>query len=201
MFVENKEFEAFATEFKNSFEELVDNLNKLWKEYDFNNGVGDPYADSKYSKEEIEKMNNELEKNINKLVVRLANDFKLSKYKVFIESLLSYLSKQYKEMRWFYNQLNYNADGRILDSIDMYSIVGDPHQGKLNFVIGSTDLVEKDDIRNEILEKYKDKLDEQAKVIIDDYKDELEVLWDQIIFIDLKKLQYIDFGNIIKREF
>ena len=40
--------------------ELISKLSEIWNEYDFEMGVGDPYAFPNYTKEEIEKKNNEL---------------------------------------------------------------------------------------------------------------------------------------------
>ena len=62
------------------------------------------------------------------------------------------------------------------------------HQGKMNFIIGSLDLIEddstKDKVKEYVLSKYKDILDKQAEPIIDKFKNDLEVFWDQIIFIN-----------------
>ena len=60
MFVENKEYEPFALEFKRCYKELITKLSEIWNEYDFEMSVGDSYAFPNYTKEEIEKKNNEL---------------------------------------------------------------------------------------------------------------------------------------------
>ena len=60
MFIENKEYEPFALEFKRCYKELITKLSEIWNEYDFEMSVGDPYAFPNYTKEEIEKKNNEL---------------------------------------------------------------------------------------------------------------------------------------------
>ena len=53
MFIENKEYEPFALEFKRCYKELISKLSEIWNEYDFEMGVGDPYAFPNYTKEEI----------------------------------------------------------------------------------------------------------------------------------------------------
>ena len=55
MFIENKEYEPFALEFKRCYKELITKLSEIWNEYDFEMSVGDPYAFPNYTKEEIEK--------------------------------------------------------------------------------------------------------------------------------------------------
>ena len=44
MFIENKEYEPFALEFKRCYKELINKLSDIWNEYDFEMSVGDPYA-------------------------------------------------------------------------------------------------------------------------------------------------------------
>ena len=53
MFVENKEYEPFALEFKRCYKELITKLSEIWNEYDFEMSVGDSYAFPNYTKEEI----------------------------------------------------------------------------------------------------------------------------------------------------
>ena len=69
MFIENKEYEPFALEFKRCYKELISKLSEIWNEYDFEMGVGDPYAFPNYTKEEIEKKNNELNNKINRVEI------------------------------------------------------------------------------------------------------------------------------------
>ena len=68
MFIENKEYEPFALEFKRCYKELISKLSEIWNEYDFEMGVGDPYAFPNYTKEEIEKKNNELNNKIKRRI-------------------------------------------------------------------------------------------------------------------------------------
>ena len=64
MFIENKEYEPLALEVKRCYKELITKLSEIWNEYDFEMSVGDPYAFPNYTKEEIEKKNNELNNKI-----------------------------------------------------------------------------------------------------------------------------------------
>ena len=82
MFIENKEYEPFALEFKRCYKELISKLSEIWNEYDFEMGVGDPYAFPNYTKEEIEKKNNELNNKIKNSLVHV-RDEKVSLYRHF----------------------------------------------------------------------------------------------------------------------
>lgn len=211
MFIENKELEPFALEFKRCYKELISKLSEIWNEYDFEMGVGDPYAFANYTKEEIEKKNNELNNKIKKAVDQIANSFSIKENIDFIKYLLGYLTAEYKEIRWLCNQLDYDAGGKIKNPIDLYSTPSVVHQIKLNFIIGSPKIIEGVDARNYltkyVLMNYKEKLDEQAKIIEElgtDGEDKLEVLSDHVIFIwfnEYKEPRLVELGTVINRKY
>ena len=89
MFVENKKFEPFASEFQKCFKELTNSLSKIWKEYDFKMGAGDAYAWPDYSKEEMKKMNQNLDSNIKKVILEISNKFNLKEYRDYVRNFLS----------------------------------------------------------------------------------------------------------------
>lgn len=211
MFIENKEYEPFALEFKRCYKELISKLSEIWNEYDFEMGVGDPYAFPNCTKEEIEKKNNELNNKIKKAVDQIVNSFSIKENKDFIKYSLSYLTAEYKEIRWLCNQLDYDAGGKIKNPIDLYSTPSVVHQIKLNFIIGSPKIIEGVDTRDYltkyVLMNYKEKLDEQAKIIEElgtDGEDKLEVLSDHVIFIwfnEYKEPRLVELGTVINRKY
>ena len=211
MFIENKEYEPFALEFKRCYKELISKLSEIWNEYDFEMGVGDPYAFLNYTKEEIEKKNNELNNKIKKAVDQIVNSFSIKENIDFIKYLFDYLTAEYKEIRWLCNQLDYDAGGKIKNPIDLYSTPSVVHQIKLNFIIGSPKIIEGVDTRNYltkyVLMNYKEKLDEQAKIIEEfgtDGEDKLEVLSDHVIFIwfnEYKEPRLVELGTVINRKY
>ena len=81
----------------------------------------------------------------------------------------------------------------------------------MNFIVGSPSIKEGGELHETLLEyvlyKYREKLDEQAKVIEQIEKDgdeELEVLADEVIFILLKDkggLQFVELGTVINRKY
>ena len=211
MFIENKEYEPFALEFTRCYKELISKLSEIWNEYDFEMGVGDPYAFSNYTKEEIEKKNNELNNKIKKAVDQIVNSFSIKENIDFIKYLFDYLTAEYKEIRWLCNQLDYDAGGKIKNPIDLYSTPSVAHQIKLNFIIGSPKIIEGVDTRDYltkyVLMNYKEKLDEQAKIIEElgiDGEDKLEVLSDHVIFIwfnEYKEPRLVELGTVINRKY
>ena len=211
MFIENKEYEPFALEFKRCYKELISKVSEIWNEYDFEMGVGDPYAFPNYTKEEIEKKNNELNNKIKKAVDQIVNSFSIKENIDFIKYLFDYLTAEYKEIRWLCNQLDYDAGGKIKNPIDLYSTPSVAHQIKLNFIIGSPKIIEGDDTRDYltkyVLMNYKEKLDEQAKIIEElgtDGEDKLEVLSDHVIFIwfnEYKEPRLVELGTVINRKY
>ena len=174
-------------------------------------GVGDPYAFPNYTKEEIEKKNNELNNKIKKAVDQIVNSFSIKENIDFIKYSLGYLTAEYKEIRWLCNQLDYDAGGKIKNPIDLYSTPSVVHQIKLNFIIGSPKIIEGVDTRNYltkyVLMNYKEKLDEQAKIIEElgtDGEDKLEVLSDHVIFIwfnEYKEPRLVELGTVINRKY
>ena len=61
-----------------------------------------------------------------------------------------------------------------------------------------------DKVKEYVLSKYKDILDKQAEPIIDKFKNDLEVFWDQIIFINCKDCEntfFYDLGDIVIRSY
>ena len=211
MFIENKEYEPFALEFKRCYKELISKLSEIWNEYDFEMGVGDPYAFLNYTKEEIEKKNNELNNKIKKAVDEIVNSFSIKENIDFIKYLFDYLTAEYKEIRWLCNQLDYDAGGKIKNPIDLYSTPSVVHQIKLNFIIGSPKIIEGADTRDYltkyVLMNYKEKLDEQAKIIEEfgtDGEDKLEVLSDHVIFVwfnEYKEPRLVELGTVINRKY
>ena len=211
MFIENKEYEPFALEFKRCYKELISKLSEIWNEYDFEMGVGDPYAFLNYTKEEIEKKNNELNNKIKKAVDQIVNSFSIKENIDFIKYLFDYLTAEYKEIRWLCNQLDYDAGGKIKNPIDLYSTPSAAHQIKLNFIIGSPKIIEGADTRDYltkyVLMNYKEKLDEQAKIIEEfgtDGEDKLEVLSDHVIFVwfnEYKEPRLVELGTVINRKY
>ena len=211
MFIENKEYEPFALEFKRCYKELISKLSEIWNEYDFEMGVGDPYAFLNYTKEEIEKKNNELNNKIKKAVDEIVNSFSIKENIDFIKYLFDYLTAEYKEIRWLCNQLDYDAGGKIKNPIDLYSTPSAAHQIKLNFIIGSPKIIEGADTRDYltkyVLMNYKEKLDEQAKIIEEfgtDGEDKLEVLSDHVIFVwfnEYKEPRLVELGTVINRKY
>ena len=211
MFIENNEYEPFALEFKRCYKELISKLSEIWNEYDFEMSVGDPYAFPNYTKEEIEKKNNELNNKIKKAVDQIVNSFSIKENIDFIKYLLGYLTAEYKGMRWLCNQLDYDAGGKIKNPIDLYSTPSVVHQIKLNFIIGSPKIIEGVDTRDYltkyVLMNYKEKLDEQAKIIEElgtDGEDKLEVLSDHVIFIwfnEYKEPRLVELGTVINRKY
>ena len=204
MFVDDKKYLPFALEFKQSFNNLIKGLRKIWSDYDFKTGTGEAFFDHEFTMEEIKELNDKLDKNIQDLLNSICNSFSFPIYKPFMKEFLSYFNKRYIDTRWFYNELDYDADGRIAAPIDMQSIVGDAHQGKLNFIFDKTDLTEKEEIKEMILQKYLEELKKQSEIIINDYNDVIEVLWDDIIFINMKDENnpvFINFDSITSIKF
>ena len=208
MLGENEKNSQFAIEFKKSYIELINELKNMWGDYDFKMGVGDPYAFPEYSKEEIMAMNDDLMNSISQLVLNLSSNFKYKEYHDFIYSIFTYLAKNYEKIRWLSNEIDFDDDGKIKQPIDLYSMASEHHQGKMNFIIGSLDLIEddstKDKVKEYVLSKYKDILDKQAEPIIDKFINDLEVFWDQIIFINCKDCEntfFYDLGDIVIRSY
>ena len=110
-----------------------------------------------------------------------------------------------------YLQIDFDDDGKIKQPIDLYSMASEHHQGKMNFIIGSLDLIEDDSTKDKVKEYVKDirrlkkgDLDKQAEPIIDKFKNDLEVFWDQIIFINCKDCEntfFYDLGDIVIRSY
>ena len=184
MFIESTKHELFAVEFKKSFNELINGLKQIWYDYDFKFGVGDPYYSPNFSDEEIKKIHEELDTNIQNLICNLSIKFELGQYSSFIKEFFTYYSDKYKDNRWFDNAIDYSANGRIEPPVDMYSTVG-AHQGNLSFVIGEYDSKDLDEIKTELLRKYQHCLDKQANTIIAAEFDELVMFWDQVILINM----------------
>ena len=202
MFIAKEEYKDFAFEFKKAFNSLVNELGEIWHEYD-EKRKGDFYYTPEFTKEEIELINNKLSSDIKKCIEDISLKFKYQNYLSFIKDFLSSFAEDYEKMRWLYNQLDYDAEGRISHPIDMYSIVGDPHQGKLNIIFDFTDFEKKDAVFAWILEKYKEELDKQASFIFEDYE-ELELVWDDVIFVNMKdpnNPQYMFIKGLIERKF
>ena len=124
---------------------------------------------------------------------------------------MGYLTAEYKEIRWLCNQVDYDAGGKIKNPIDLYSTPSVVHQIKLNFIIGSPKIIEGVDTRDYltkyVLMNYKEKLDEQAKIIEElgtDGEDKLEVLSDHVIFIwfnEYKEPRLVELGTVINRKY
>ena len=184
MFIESTKHELFAVEFKKSFNELINGLQQIWYDYDFKFGVGDPYYSPNFSDEEIKKIHEELDTNIQNLICNLSIKFELGQYSSFIKEFFTYYSDKYKDNRWFDHTIDYSANKRIEPPIDMYSTVG-AHQGNLSFVIGEYDSTDLDEIKAELLRKYQYCLDKQADPIIAAEFDELVMFWDQVILINM----------------
>lgn len=81
----------------------------------------------------------------------------------------------------------------------------------MNFTIGSPKIIEGVDTRDYltkyVLMNYKEKLDEQAKIIEElgtDGEDKLEVLSDHVIFIwfnEYKEPRLVELGTVINRKY
>ena len=146
-----------------------------------------------------------------KAVDQIVNSFSIKENKDFIKYLLGYLTAEYKGIRWLCNQLDYDAGGKIKNPIDLYSTPSVVHQIKLNFIIGSPKIIEGVDARDYltkyVLMNYKEKLDEQAKIIEGlgtDGEDKLEVLSDHVIFIwfnEYKEPRLVELGTVINRKY
>ena len=184
MFIESAKHELFAVEFKKKFNELINGLKQIWDDYDFKSGAGDFYYSPEISDEEIKKIHEELDINIQNLICNLSSKFELGQYHSFIKEFFTYYSDTYKDNRWFDNAIDYSARGRIEPPVDMYSTVG-AHQGNLSFVIGEYDSTDLDEIKAKLLIKYQHYLDKQADIIIAAEFNELVMFWDQVILINM----------------
>ena len=190
MFVENEELDLFAKEFKRCYVELINGLSKIWEEYDYKTGSGDAFASLDYSKEEIEKINNDLVSSIHQLVLDISSSFKYTEQKSLVSSIFAYLANDYAKIHWQNNILDFDDDGKIQQPIDLYSYLSEYHQGRLNFIVESIDNIGRKDVKKYVIEKYKKLLNQQAETIINKYKETLELMWNRVIFINCKKGNY-----------
>ena len=182
-----KSMSEFALELRNLYFSFTKRMDELIGEYYVQTRGENAYDWPDLSKADVEKLNQKLERDKQIVIDELVNGFQNGKYKVFVKSFIDILNKNLEKDALNYPALDYNGDNKLENAVDSLVILSDAHLYKTNLIFDEIDSNDESVIKEILLKRHKEALDEQAEVIMSKEinKDEMEVFWDNIYFINL----------------
>lgn len=182
-----EKYNNFANELKIIFNTFVTKIVDMAVEYHAKTFGENAYDYPDLSEEEVNKLNVELINNQNTLIQELANSFQNGEYKDFIKLFLNKLNEILYDDALFGPAVDYTADNHLKDPVDYYVKGSEAHMFKTTIIIDEVDSDDENVIKNVLLDRYKQKLDEQAMAIskYESSEEELEAFWDNVFFINM----------------
>ena len=201
-----EKYNDFANELKTIFNTFVTKIVDMAMEYHTKTFGESIYDYPELSKEEVNKLNEELINNQNALIQELANGFQNGGYKDFIKLFLNKLNEILYDEALFAPALDYTAGNNLKNPVDYFIKGSEAHMGKTTLIIDEIDSDDEKVIKNILLDKYKQRLDDQFTVIskYESSEEELEAFWDNVLFINMINKNYpklICFPSFISRKF
>lgn len=156
---------------RNLFIWFIKESTKIWQDYEY-----DLYMESS---EETNRLTQQLLERRKELIKDGLESFLYKDYINLVETLLNTLDKNLENARLFYFYPDYYL--KSIDTyLDCYSTIG-AHSYIDTIIFDSIENVNK----VVILNKYISLLNKQAKALFE-YEDEIEMVWDNVYFINLK---------------